>query len=230
MSTNYASEHAFINFIVSVQEMHNYAENLFGPLLPEMVLAGGVLLIILLMATDFARYGRKHNSRHTRLVYDDVVKLLLLVMVLVLVSLLSTTDEARLLLSGYLFTNSYTALLKLLVLVCSYVVLRAAREYVVLEKRDTLEFSIIYALAVLFLLLLVSANHLMSAFLALVGFSLNMYVLILFNARQHVSREAGIKYYYLSTFSTGFILYGMFLIYAFAKSGMFAEIDATFNA
>lgn len=163
------------------------------------------------------------------IVYYDIRKLLLLVMAITIASMLTSTDGGRFLLSGYMFTNGYTALMKLLVLGCSYVILVSARNYVVDRQRQVLEFAPIYALAVLFLLLLVSSNHLMSAFLSLVGFSLNTYVLILFNVRQHASREAGIKYYYLSTFSTGFIVYGMFLIYAFAKSGMFNEIDAAFS-
>lgn len=53
------SDYPFSYPFAPMQAMHQYAENLFGPLLPEMVLAGGILAIILLMATDFDRYGSR---------------------------------------------------------------------------------------------------------------------------------------------------------------------------
>jgi NADH-quinone oxidoreductase subunit N len=43
------------------------------------------------------------------------------------------------------------------------------------------------------------------------------------------AREAGIKYYYLSTFSSGLLLYGLFLLYTVAKQGQF-DILATLFA
>jgi len=74
------------------------------------------------------------------------------------------------------------------------------------------------------MLLLVQANHLISAFLCIVGFSLNLYVLILYDIAVRPSREAGLKYYYLSTLSSGLILYGAFLLYALSGGGEFGEL------
>lgn len=85
------------------------------------------------------------------------------------------------------------------------------------------------ALTTFFMLLLVSADHVMSSFLSLVGFSLGLYVLILYDANQRPSREAGLKYYYLSTLSSGFILYGMLLIYSLTGTGNFEELFELFN-
>jgi NADH-quinone oxidoreductase subunit N len=75
------------------------------------------------------------------------------------------------------------------------------------------------------MLLLVGAGHLISAFLALVGFSLNLYVLILFDATTAVAREAGVKYFYLSTISSGLMLYGIFLIFLITGTGHFLDIS-----
>lgn len=135
----------------------------------------------------------------------------------------------RLLLAGYLFTNQYVVLVKGLLLTTSYAILHASsctfESKSMNRSAHSLEFPILYVLALFFLLVLVGANHLLSSFLALVGFSLNMYVLILAQAYKHGSREAGIKYYYLSTISTGLIIYGMFLLYVFSQGGIFAQID-----
>jgi len=105
------------------------------------------------------------------------------------------------LLNGYLFTSRYVLAIKLFVILCGVFIFFSAKTYI-----------------------LIGANHLMSAFLALVGFGLNMYALIMFDGATRVAREAAIKYFYLSTISTGLILYGMFMLYVLTGSGEFDDI------
>jgi len=92
------------------------------------------------------------------------------------------------------------------------------------HTRHLLEYPLILTLSVLFMLLLVGSGHLVSAFLTLVGFSLNLYVLILFDATAAIAREAGIKYFYLSTISSGLILYSIFLFFIVIGTGHVYEI------
>lgn len=73
------------------------------------------------------------------------------------------------------------------------------------------------------MLLLVGAGNLITAFITLVGFSLNLYVLVLFDATAAVAREAGVKYFYLSTISSGLLIYGVFLLFLITSSGNLAE-------
>lgn len=79
-------------------------------------------------------------------------------------------------------------------------------------------------IATLFMLLLVGSSHLVSAFLAIVGFSLNLYVLVLFDATAAVAREAGVKYFYLSTLSSGLMMYSIFLITLTLGTGSLFEM------
>ena len=76
-----------------------------------------------------------------------------------------------------------------------------------------MEYPILILLITLFLLILISAYNLITVFLAIIGFSLNIYVLLLYDSFNHASREAGIKYFYLSTFSSGLIISGIFFAY-----------------
>lgn len=69
----------------------------------------------------------------------------------------------------------------------------------------------------------------MSLFLSLVGFSLGLYVLIMYDASLAPSREAGLKYYYLSALSSGLILYGLILLYITGATGSFAELFIYFS-
>ena len=57
---------------------------------------------------------------------------------------------------------------------------------------------------------------------------LNLYVLILYDIAVRPSREAGLKYYYLSTLSSGLILYGVFMLYALSGDGEFSELHTFF--
>jgi len=88
-------------------------------------------------------------------------------------------------------------------------VLQASTNYLEKHKKSLMEFPILLQLFLFFLSILVSANDLMIVFIAIIGFSLNTYVLILSDSYQHNSREAAIKYYYLSALSSGLIAFGI---------------------
>lgn len=68
-------------------------------------------------------------------------------------------------------------------------------------------------LNVLFLVLLLNSNELLLMFICIIGFSLNMYVLILYDAPSILSLEAGAKYFYLSALSSGLLSSGLLLTY-----------------
>lgn len=113
----------------------------------------------------------------------------------------------------YLYISKGLTASKLLVTLTSLFVLHLSGGYIREHTRHILEFSIVILLGVLLLLILVSANNLMLLFLSLAGFSLNLYILILYDGADAASREASLKYFYLSTLSAGFILFGVLLIY-----------------
>lgn len=125
--------------------------------------------------------------------------------------------------NGYLLTNSYITARKVLARVACSFVLRSSRQYVTKHSRHLLEYATIFTLTVVFLGLLIRSSNRRSAFRAVVGFSLNLYVLILFDAPKGGAREAGVKYYFLSTFSSGLRIYGVFIFFATASSLNFFE-------
>jgi len=126
--------------------------------------------------------------------------------------------------NGYIIVTVYTTTLKLLTVLSGRFILSNSERYIREHSRHLLEYPLILTLSVTFMLLLVGSGHLISAFLALVGFSLNLYVLILFDATSAVAREAGIKYFYLSTISSGLILYSIFLFFVVTGTGHIYEL------
>jgi NADH-quinone oxidoreductase subunit N len=69
-----------------------------------------------------------------------------------------------------------------------------------------------------------SGTDMMTIFLGLEVMSVALYVLAGFFRGQSASNEAGLKYFLLGAFSTGFLLYGMALIYGVTGSTKLADI------
>jgi NADH-quinone oxidoreductase subunit N len=82
------------------------------------------------------------------------------------------------------------------------------------------------------MLLFVSANDLLTMFVALEVFSLPLYLLCaLARRRRLLSQEAAMKYFLLGAFASAFFLFGIALIYGFAGVVDFAGIqNATLNS
>jgi NADH-quinone oxidoreductase subunit N len=132
--------------------------------------------------------------------------------------------------NGYFVVNNFVLLFKILLVLVSYFVLSNSVGYIREHQRHHLEYAVVFLLSVLLMLLLIGSNHIFISFLALVGFSLNLYVLIMFDPSYAGAREAGIKYYFLSTFSSGLLLYGLFLLYTATQTGRYDLIAAALSS
>jgi NADH-quinone oxidoreductase subunit N len=76
------------------------------------------------------------------------------------------------------------------------------------------------------MMLMASGADLMTIFLGLEVLSVSLYVLAGFNRDNVKSNEAGLKYFLLGAFSTGFLLYGMALTYGATGTTKIARIAA----
>lgn len=96
-----------------------------------------------------------------------------------------------------------------------------------LRENDILKFE--YPLLVLFsgvgMLLMVSANNLLSLYVALELSSLCLYVLAAINRDNLLSSEAGLKYFILGALSSGLLLFGMSLVYGYSGTLSYVAIS-----
>ena len=88
-------------------------------------------------------------------------------------------------------------------------------EFVELEF---IEFTPLVLLATTGMMLMASAGHLMIIFLGLETMSIALYVMAGFRRDNKYSLEAALKYFLLGSFATGFLLYGIALIYGVVGS------------
>lgn len=190
-----------------------------------MILTSVLAVTLVFLALELGRATPKKQLALNSL--DAMRKALVFVIILYSIQLL--TNDADSLFNGYMLNSKYVHTLKLLTTISGLFILSSSKKYIKNHTRHLLEYPVILILALLFMLLLVGAGHLISTFIALVGFSLNLYVLILFDATSAVAREAGIKYFYLSTMSSGLILYSIFLIFLILETGHFFEIGHTLH-
>jgi len=80
------------------------------------------------------------------------------------------------------------------------------------------------------MMVMVSANNMLSLYVGLELQSLALYVLAAFNRNSLKSSEAGIKYFILGALSSGFLLFGISLIYGFTGTIDFEVIQNTLMA
>ena len=88
-----------------------------------------------------------------------------------------------------------------------------ATGYLERERLFAVEFFPLLLLATLGMMLMAGASDLMVLFLALELMSVAVYVLAAFDRRSPRAAEAGLKYFLLGAFASGFLLYGIALVY-----------------
>ena len=180
---------------------------------PELLL--GVGAMVLLMIGVFV------GDTSTRIVTGLSVALIVLVGIWLI--WLPVTGEAF---HGAFVMDPFARLMKILVLIGSGVAIAMSVGFARLENFDHFEYPILVVLATLGMLLMVSANDLISLYLGLEMQALSLYVVAAINRDSLRSTEAGLKYFVLGTLSSGMLLYGASLIYGFTGHTGFDGIAA----
>lgn len=130
---------------------------------------------------------------------------------------------------GYAFDNAFindpfARFMKVLTLVGSGVTLVMSIGFAKAEKFDTFEYPVLVMLSTLGMMLMASANNLISLYISFELQSLALYVVAAINRENLRSTEAGLKYFVLGALATGMMLYGISLVYGYTGSVEFAMI------
>jgi NADH-quinone oxidoreductase subunit N len=184
------------------------------PVLPELVLAFGAMVLLMV--------GAYRGQGTARLITALAVCLLVLVGALELM-----LPAGKLVTFGGSFiVDDFARFLKILALIGSGVTLVLATEFLSDPSRRIFEFAILVLLSTLGMMVLISAGDLIMLYLGLELMSLALYVVAASNRDNAKSTEAGLKYFVLGALSSGMLLYGASLIYGFTGTVEFAGIAA----
>jgi NADH-quinone oxidoreductase subunit N len=178
---------------------------------PEMILAVGALF--LLMVGVFA--GEKSS--------EPVSWLAVLVIIFAGGWMVFNPSEGQAY-SGAFISDAFSRFMKLLVLIGSAGALFMSIALARAEKIDKFEYPVLIVLATLGMMLMISANDLISLYMSLELQSLALYVVAAMNRDSAKSTEAGLKYFVLGALSSGLMLYGMSLVYGFTGQTGFPQI------
>ncbi|MEK9900907.1 MAG: NADH-quinone oxidoreductase subunit NuoN, partial [Rhodospirillaceae bacterium] len=185
---------------------------------PELFVA--VAAMVMLM------YGAFRGEESTRFVTWAGVLVMVVAGLLVLAGPAGETTAFN----GQFMVVAVAVFTKILLIAGAALALFLAQPYNMREDIKQFEYPILMVFAVLGMMMMVSANDLLSLYVGLELQSLALYVVAAIRRDNLRSSEAGLKYFVLGALSSGILLYGMSLIYGFAGTTGFDGLAATFAA
>ena len=184
------------------------------PLLPEIFLcicAMGLLIV----GVSFGNESTKVVSWFSALA----------VFITLVIVLLTPSGNNVLSLNGFFKLDVYASIFKAIILIGAIFSIALSVRYLILQGIARFEYPILILLSVVGMMIMVSANNLLSLYVGLELQSLALYVLAAFNRNSLRSSEAGVKYFVLGALSSGLLLFGISLVYGFTGSIDFAVLD-----
>jgi len=179
---------------------------------PEIILALGAMALLML--------GVFRTKESARLISS--LSALLLVAVAGLVAL--GWGDSAIAFSGGFAVDAFSSFAKVLILTGSALAILMAQGFMRSEKLERFEFPVLIVLATLGMLMMVSANDLISLYMGIELQSLALYVLAAFNRESKRATESGLKYFVLGALSSGLLLYGCSLLYGFTGTTNFTVL------
>jgi NADH-quinone oxidoreductase subunit N len=183
-----------------------------GPLLPEIVLGVGAMVLLMIGV-----YSGERSARLT-----DILSILLLIAAGVLVVLQPPGKLVTF--GGSFIVDDFARFLKVLALLGSAAAILMSIDYAKREHEQRFEYPVLVVLSTLGMLMLISAADLIALYLGLELMSLPLYVVAASHRSSLRSSEAGLKYFVLGALSSGMLLYGASLTYGFTGTVTFTGI------
>ena len=128
---------------------------------------------------------------------------------------------------GMFLDDPFARFAKVAVLLSAAAVLTMSESTMARRGLAIFEYPILVTLAVVGMMMMVSAGDLMALYVGLELQSLALYVIAAFRRDSARSTEAGLKYFVLGSLSSGLLLYGASLVYGFAGTTLFSGILST---
>ena len=184
------------------------------PALPEIVLAIGALALLMV--------GAFVGEKSTRVV--TALSIALLAVALLILIFAPTVGVTF---SDAFVLDPFARFMKVLVLIGSAAAIFMSTSYARAHGFERFEYPLLIVIATLGMMMMISADDLISLYLGLELQSLSLYVVAAIHRNSVRSTEAGLKYFVLGALSSGMLLYGASLTYGFTGHTTFAGIAAS---
>lgn len=188
------------------------------PILPLIVIAVGAMAVMLAgVHVDDEDSGGL-----------GIIALLTLLAAFVLTAL--NFGQNTLTFGGSLALDDYSTFFELLIIIATAITVAMSLDYVADTGLAGGEYYALVLMAALGMMLMAAAGDLIIIFLGLETMSIAVYALAGFMRRDVRSNEGALKYFILGAFSTGFLLYGIALIYGATGTIQLDPIRASLSA
>ena len=122
-------------------------------------------------------------------------------------------ETSNLITKGMITFGGYSAIFDIIFSLAGILTILASRPYLVKEYKEYNEYYSMLLFSISGMMLIAHSNNLLILFIGIEIMSISFYVLAGFFRTSIRSIEAALKYFLLGAFATGFLLYGMALIY-----------------
>jgi NADH-quinone oxidoreductase subunit N len=187
---------------------------LLGALGPDLVVSVGAMIMLLLAV------WRTENESHNRVVAIGSMLVVLAGMATTIYYMASGATAT----AGIIAVDRFRWAADLIFLLATLIALALSLDYMKRETFFTAESHVMLLFATSGMMLLAAARDLIIVFLGIEIMSISVYVLAGLNRRNARAAESALKYFLLGAFSTGFLLYGIALVFGATGSLNFASI------
>ena len=128
--------------------------------------------------------------------------------------------------SGHWLIDQFAVVLKMAIYLTAFISLLYARPFI--RERNLMrgEYYLLTLFSVLGMMIMVSANSLLVVYLGLELLSLSLYALVALQRDSNDASEAAVKYFVMGGLASGFLLYGISLVYGMTGSILIEDIAA----
>ena len=172
-------------------------------ILPILVLAGFGMLVLVVDVMSARKLGEKNLLAYLSLAG------------IVIAAIVSRNSTATTLFSfnETFTTDNYSLFFNILFLLSTGLVILISHSYIKREDINHGEYYALLLFSTIGMMLMASGADLLNIFIGLEVMSISIYILTGFKRSKLISNEASLKYFLLGAFATGFLLYGISLIY-----------------
>jgi NADH-quinone oxidoreductase subunit N len=141
-------------------------------------------------------------------------------------TVLKVAGEKRSLFGGMFVHDPMTVFFTLLFCAIGVLSVLSSWDYVKRTKINQAEYYALMLSAILGMIVMAASNDLITIFIGLELMSLSLYVMVGFRRTRLESNEAALKYFLLGAFASGFLLYGIALLYGATGTSSLSRMGA----
>ena len=191
--------------------------NQFAPILPELILTVGAIVLMMVAAFGGQRSGSLVSWASVAILLGATV------------ALVGPPTQAGPIFGGLITADLFGSFGKVIIFLTSAVAVIAAHGWFERETEHGAEYSVLVLFTALGGAVMVSSTSLITLYIGLELLSLSSYVLASYRRTDDRSAEAGLKYFVLGALASGILLYGISLLYGFTGTMSFNGISAAFG-